>query len=97
MIMVGTASLKNNLSAYLKKIKKGGRIMVTDRGEPVALLLPVDSKSELQNNEEKLAALVSGGTVEYSFSTRNFSHPKPIKLMASTSISGIISSMRDDS
>jgi antitoxin (DNA-binding transcriptional repressor) of toxin-antitoxin stability system len=35
---VGVKNLKNNLSAYLRQVKRGARILVTDRGEVVAEL-----------------------------------------------------------
>ncbi len=47
---VGIRELKNNLSAYLREVKRGTRLLVTDRNEVVAELrepltkeLPVES------------------------------------------------------
>jgi antitoxin (DNA-binding transcriptional repressor) of toxin-antitoxin stability system len=33
---VGVKNLKNNLSAYLRQVKRGVRVLVTDRGEVIA-------------------------------------------------------------
>lgn len=41
MIRVGVRELRDNLSRYLRRVKEGDRIEVTDRGAAVALLLPV--------------------------------------------------------
>ena len=38
---VGVAELKAELSAYLKRAKAGEEIVVTDRGTPVAMLVPM--------------------------------------------------------
>jgi hypothetical protein len=35
---VGIKELKNNLSAYIREVRSGGRVLVSDRGEIVAEL-----------------------------------------------------------
>lgn len=40
MTRVGVRSLKDHLSEYLKRAGDGERIVVTDRGEPMAVLTP---------------------------------------------------------
>ena len=40
MIEVGVRELKNNLSAYLRRVTRGEHVRVTMRGRPVAELLP---------------------------------------------------------
>lgn len=62
MESVGTALLKNKLSAYLKRVRKGARFIVTDRGEPVAKIVPLDSKEAI-TQEEKLAGLAAEGAI----------------------------------
>lgn len=62
METVGTAHLKNSLSSYLHKVKKGSRFMVTDRGKPVAKLVPLLEESG-ESQEEILAHLVAAGVV----------------------------------
>ena len=39
---VGVRQLKNSLSRYLKLVKNGKTIRVTDRGKPIAKLVPVN-------------------------------------------------------
>lgn len=38
---VGIRELRQNLSVYLRRIRRGERFEVTDRGRPVALLTPL--------------------------------------------------------
>ncbi|MDQ3401080.1 MAG: type II toxin-antitoxin system prevent-host-death family antitoxin [Chloroflexota bacterium] len=41
-VRVGVRELKNSLSAYLRRARAGEHILVTDRGEAVARLVPPD-------------------------------------------------------
>lgn len=40
---VGIAELRQNLSAYLRRVSRGERLLVTDRNRPVAELGPAPS------------------------------------------------------
>ncbi len=40
MATVGIRELKSRLSQYMKRVQRGERITVTDRGEPVAVIGP---------------------------------------------------------
>ena len=42
MKTVGSSELKNHLGRYLGLVEKGEAILVTDRGKPVARLVPAD-------------------------------------------------------
>ncbi len=46
MTRVGVRVLKDHLSEYLKRVRQGERIVVTDRGEPLAALMPVEETDE---------------------------------------------------
>ena len=37
----GVAQLKAGLSGYLERVKAGQEVLVTDRGRPVAKLVPI--------------------------------------------------------
>ncbi len=41
---VGIRELRQNLSVYVRRIRRGERFEVTDRGRPVGLLLPFPKK-----------------------------------------------------
>ena len=40
MATVGIRELKNRLSRYLRRVRAGEQLVVTERGEPVAILSP---------------------------------------------------------
>ncbi len=46
MTRVGVRALKDHLSEYLKRVRQGERIVVTDRGEPLAALTPAEETDE---------------------------------------------------
>ena len=50
---VGIRELRQNLSVYLRRLDGGERFEITDRGRPVALLVPLASS---QSPLEKLVA-----------------------------------------
>jgi prevent-host-death family protein len=62
-IRVGVRELRNGLSEYLTRVKKGERIEVTQRGEAIALLLPLPSEDRTAS---ALLELVLGGAVSWS-------------------------------
>lgn len=49
---VGVRELKAKLSEYVKRAEKGEVIVVTDRGEPRAVLGPVESRSRRDEGVE---------------------------------------------
>jgi len=63
MQLVGIKELKNRLTYYLRLTKEGDKIVVTDRGAPVAILHSLDDIEESAGCEEKLAALGRKGLV----------------------------------
>ena len=46
---VGVRELRQNLSIYLDRVKKGEALTVTEHGEPVALLRPMPGVSSVLN------------------------------------------------
>jgi prevent-host-death family protein len=46
MTRVGVRALKDHLSEYLRRVREGERIVVTDRGEPLAELTPIEETDE---------------------------------------------------
>ena len=61
MHLVGIKELKNRLTYYLKLTQKGDRIVVTDRGAPVAVLHSLDQIEDSAGMEERLASLGKKG------------------------------------
>ncbi|MGD9561573.1 MAG: type II toxin-antitoxin system Phd/YefM family antitoxin [Pyrinomonadaceae bacterium] len=48
--------LKTHLSVYLKGVKNGGTVLVTERNKPVAKIVPLDADDEYETEEEQLIA-----------------------------------------
>lgn len=55
MKSAAVSRLKASLSEYLAKVKKGEEVVVTDRGHPVAKLVPFSSCGPIASEREKLA------------------------------------------
>jgi prevent-host-death family protein len=46
MTNVGTFEAKTHLTRLLERVAKGERIMITNRGRPVAMLVPPEAQAE---------------------------------------------------
>jgi antitoxin (DNA-binding transcriptional repressor) of toxin-antitoxin stability system len=57
MKRVNVASMKSRLSLYLEYVRRGGTIRIFDRDQPVADLVPLESRREASG--EALAALMN--------------------------------------
>lgn len=68
---VGVAELRQNLSVYLKRVREGERLVVTDRNRPVAELGPAPSTGP------ELDRLIAEGLVSRP---RRSTLPEPLKL-----------------
>ena len=62
MQTVGTKELKDRLTHYLRLVRQGTTVIVTDRGKPVGVLKPV-SGEETGETEDRLAGLAAEGSV----------------------------------
>jgi prevent-host-death family protein len=60
METVGSTKLKNSLNRYLVRIRKGARFIITDRGQPVAKLIPIADEGE-ETVSATIAALINEG------------------------------------
>lgn len=64
MKKAGVAALKNNLSRYLDQVKSGESILVMDRDQPVAKIVPLQGSSrDLLPPQERLARLERKGLI----------------------------------
>ena len=57
---VGTRELKSKLSEYMRRVKSGQTIVVTEHGKPIGQIVPV--KASL---EERMLAMVATGLAEW--------------------------------
>jgi len=58
---VGSRELKTRLGTYLRRVRRGATLVVTDRGEPVAELRPV--AHGVSSEDAGLATLEALGTI----------------------------------
>lgn len=58
---VGVRELKARLSEYLRKVRAGETILITDRGQPVGRIVPAD-----QPLEARLQAMIEAGGLGWS-------------------------------
>ncbi len=58
---VGTRELKSKLSEYLRRVKKGETIIVTERGKVIGQIGPVK-----QTVEERIWAMVDAGLADWN-------------------------------
>jgi prevent-host-death family protein len=68
---VGVAELRRNLSAYLRRVERGERLVVTDRNRPVAELGPAPTTGP------DLDRLIAAGRVSRPVRS---TFPEPLKL-----------------
>lgn len=86
MELVGVRELKASLSRYLSKVKEGETVVVTERGKPIARIVPMGIP-------EHIARLMAKGTVTWS--GKPFRPPARVfKLSPGPSLSDYISEDR---
>lgn len=86
---VGVRELRQNLSVYLRRVKDGETLEVTERGQTVARLTPLPPKTL-----SPLQQLIAEGRA--SPATRSFRDlPPPLKLPGRP-LSDILQEMRDE-
>ena len=61
MASVGIRELKNRLSEFLRRVADGERVTVTDRGRPIAVIVPPDGRPE----DEQLLSMVRSGLAKW--------------------------------
>lgn len=82
MIEVGIKELKNGLSGYLRRVKRGEHLRVTSRGEPIADLIPAQPA---RDEDPQLLALEAAGRITLSRLPRPPRSPRPSKTKRSAS------------
>jgi prevent-host-death family protein len=88
MDRVGVRELRQNLSVYLRRVKAGQVLEVTERGHPVARLEPIGAA-------DALARLERQGRIVHRASG-DLSTIRPLKLGLERSLSSILDEMRED-
>lgn len=87
---IGIRELKTRLSKYLKDVKKGGEIMVSERGKVVARITPVMPQLEQSRLQSLLLKLSREGKIILPGSYKPPSHPKFRKKVKGTPFSDAV-------
>lgn len=81
MSTVGIKELKNRLTHYLRRTKQGEEVVVTERGNPIALIRSIKSADKAVSFETRLARLAARGLV-------TLPARKPLKRVRLAKVSG---------
>ena len=73
---VGLRDLKNRLSEYVREVRSGEAVLVTDRGEVVAELNPPGQRADERGVPSALAALARRGLLTLGVSNNAVAYPK---------------------
>ena len=84
---------KNNLSAYIDRVRRGETVVITDRGKPVARLAPLEAGSK-PHADAHLADLVRLGIVRPPLKPSPVRLSRPVKLRKSLDVVGLVSEER---
>ena len=63
MSIVGIKELKNRLTQYLRRTKEGEKIVITERGKPIAVIFSTKEPLPSSSVEIKLAELAREGII----------------------------------
>lgn len=76
MKKVGIRELKNRLGTYVRQVRRGATIVITDRGQPVARIVPEPETPRGKSLEDLLQELAAAGHIRLG--TRPFAKVKPV-------------------
>jgi prevent-host-death family protein len=79
MKTAGIKDLKNRLSYYLREVKKGEKILITDRDQVIATILPVERGEE----DSRLLSLVKEGFASWR-GGKPTGNQRPVKIKGRT-------------
>lgn len=85
---MGIRDLKQNASAVVKRVKAGEVITITERGVPVAKLLPIP--------QDKYLELVQEGAIIPGSGYFDFDSIEPVELPDGLTAEDLIAEMRED-
>lgn len=87
---VGIRELRQNLSVYVKRVREGGRAYeVTERGEPVARLTPLEDRPT-----SRIEQMIADGRITPA--TRRIEDLPPLIELPGRPLSEILQEMRDE-
>jgi prevent-host-death family protein len=81
MKTVGLRELKNRLSEYIREVRSGEGVLVTDRGEVVAELVPPGQLTERPGVPSGLLALAKSGRLTLGADNDGAAYPRLSRLL----------------
>jgi len=96
MKAVGIRELKNHLSEYVRKVRGGECVLVTDRGEVVAELRPPGELSREDPADRALAVLARRGDVTIGAPNRPDLYPSLPEILPSGTVQKLLDEERGE-
>jgi antitoxin (DNA-binding transcriptional repressor) of toxin-antitoxin stability system len=96
MHAVGVRELKNRLSEYLRLVRAGERILVTDRGEVIAELGPPGEEPLRRDLPPKLRELIRRGLATPAIPREGYTYPVFPRLAPDGTAERLIDETRGD-
>jgi len=90
MERVGVRELRQNLSVYLRRVRRGESLEVTERGRPVAVLQPIPSPNDA------VAALAARGLPLRRGAGNLAELPAPTQVRLDRALSEVLEDLREE-
>jgi prevent-host-death family protein len=90
MERVGVRELRQNLSVYLRRVQRGEKLEVTERGRPVAVLQPIVAAND------RLSRLEARGIPLRRGSGNLADLPPPAKIKLDRPLTAVLDELRED-
>ena len=88
-LSIGVRELKARLSEYLRQVKAGRTIVITEHGQPVGRIVPA-----AQSRDEKIQAMIDAGLIAWS--GKKWNPPKPkARVRGKTTIADLVIENRE--
>ena len=96
MKTVGLRELKNRLSEYVREVRSGEGVLVTDRGEIVAELVPPGRTMDGRGAPSGLVALAKSGRLTLGPENEGAKYPKLSRLLKRNRLAELLEEERGE-
>lgn len=96
MKAVGVRELKNRLSEYLRAVKQGEQILITDRGQVIAELRQPSAYSDQGGLAPALASMVRERTIEVGLPNNAEAYPAQPRRVPDGTAVRVLGELRDE-
>lgn len=94
MKVASISEAKDRLSAYVDLVRQGQEVLITDRGKPVARLVPLEPGSKA-HHDARLVELARLGIIRLPLKPPPRRLPKPVKLRKPVDVVRLIAADRE--